>query len=233
MGFPYGAGGKTLPKAGRLGSGSFFPGKGHHASIDGNVFGANWDQPARANAASTGARFGDPNQALLSTTAVGRAANSPPNLAQYPRDSHFQTATYNKLSALASGSSGSGNDTSPVGIRQNKDIQPWEKTTFSIGRANIKRPPFRASGGVNNSFKQDTAFQRKQPKAVAKTPPPANFDTTKVHGAQRPAVGSFQVGHSGQMWGDPNQSFIAGVKNSTNGRVGFTRWSTVKRGAAG
>lgn len=243
MGFVYGAGGRTLPKAGILGGGAFYP-AGHHPSLQGNVFGANWDKPEIRSEVNHqyNKDFGAPTPSLIMYNA-GVARNNPTAMV-FPLDTHFQRATYRKLSMLTharADASGAYTGVEPTpGAQQ---VQLHELTTFVHGRVSHQRPPYRVSGGVNNSLPSDTAFQRRSaPKgAVRQKPQPQTAgDTSLYHGTKErlgTGISSFRVsshmsGSGGQLWGDPNQSFIAGRKNAINGRIGLGRWQVVKRGAA-
>jgi len=238
MGFVYGAGGRTLPKAGILGGGAFYK-AGHHPSKQGNVFGANWDAPLKLSQVQDDRSFGDPTPSLIQYNS-GRARNDATSQ-RFPLNTHFQRASYNKLSIMTharADASGAWVGVEPV--TQAQQTQLWETTCFVHGRVSVKRPAFRVTGGVNNSLKSDTAFQRRPPATRAKAQPQTAGDTSLYHGTRErlgEAISSYRVnshfsGTGGQLWGDPNQSFIAGRRQAVSGRVGMSRWAVKKRSAS-
>jgi len=229
-GFAYGAGGKTLPKAGRLGTGAFYP-SGHHASMNGNVFGPNWDTPDRGGATTSTPVFGASAnyQALASTTAVGRNP-ADATTQQFPRNTAYQTASYNKLSPLASGQGL--NSTSPRPTPTVMQLPLHERTTFVHGNVTVKRPPYRPSGGVNSALPSDTAFKRRPPKHIQKAPAVSARDTSLAGGRNFTfAMGNQKTLPSGHRVSLQQPTLIGNV--TAQPASGQSRWNTVKRGAAG
>lgn len=211
------AGGKTLPKKGRLGSGAYYPAG---VPIQGNVFGPNSEQqfkpgpPAERpfgspSNAGNGTQFGQ-NRA---TTGVGLAhPNSGFNkISQQPVVPPF---TYD----------GRGMQLSP--FEPNLVVQPHERNHLPTRKI---FGHFRTASGASRTLPSDTAFNRVPPAQRPMAPRPAQNFTLNLVRAKK--VGPSFMSRN-NMWQDPHQSFNAGKAN-INGEVGRGRWATVKRGAAG
>ena len=215
------AGGKTLPKKGRLGSGAYYP---NGVPIPGNVFGPNSvvrqrpvppaDRPfGSLSNAGNGTQFGQ-NRAMLG---VG---SSHPN-------SGFHTISQQPKVPAATMDGGTGVFQSPFGVHGTPVIQPQDRH-----RLHSKKPfdrHFKTVSGASRTLPSDTAFHRVPPQHLPPAPrPPQNYTLNLVRSK---AVGPSFVTMN-NLWMDPNQSFTNG-KINLSGDKGRGRWNTIKRGAAG
>lgn len=242
----YGAGGKTTPKAGRNGTGSYYPGGTpllHHV---GNVFpGMN---PAPQDFHET--KFGDPSRAGVATV-VGQ--NRVTSRGVHPNKSQYNTITNVLAPAMAVSSSNEQNNLQPVTPfgRGPALAMPHERNTNSASGTKKKPVPYRTVFGASKSMPTDSAFQhepnanyrhsvRQRPnsavEALKKSAPERTFARSSnplpVGGGvnrkqqHRTPPASF-VSH-GNNWNDPNNSFVGG--HTTTAGAGLGRWHTVKKG---
>jgi hypothetical protein len=257
----YGAGGKTVPKRGRLGTGSYWPKGTPIFRAPGNVFPQDenapnpftpgipgpqstpqrpilkWGQPSRAGIGTVAGRN-------LNTTTGENPITSPGNMSS--------TSQQPRIPSRVVSSPRDGNQ--PISPAVKPLQMPSERSNNSAESFHKKPSTYRMSSGAGRSMPVDTAFQhnptatnqqvqRAQPgfavEAVKKSAAittfaqmPANQPLRGgVKGPHRTPPASF-VSH-GNMWSDPNQSFISGRTQSTTGETGAGRWAMIKTGAAG
>jgi len=237
----YGAGGKTLPKRGRLGTGSYHPQGTPIFTQKGNVFpGIIVERPEFHETT-----FGDPSRAGVATV-VGQ--NRVRSLGTHPNKGFYNTATLPLAPAMAVSSEIEHNNLQPIPMSQVLLSMPHERNTNSASGTKKKPNPYRTAFGASMTMATDTAFE-KNPGAnykhtVRQKPQPA-IEAVKVHSRDGRSFGVDNYAHSpsatvsptkqnrtppasfvsrGNIWYDPNNSFIAGQ----DGGVG--RWHMVKRG---
>lgn len=254
----YGAGGKTTPKAGRNGTGSYYPNGTpllHHV---GNVFPGQHILPQDFTHLS----FGDPSRAGVSTVVGQNRVNS---RGIHPNKSQYNVATQVLTPALAVSSSNDTNNLQPVtplvsgtgpqgptsGAKQLGLAMPHERNTNSASGTKKKPNPYRTTFGASQSMPDDSAFVhqpnanyrhsvRPMPKsaveAIKKT---ASFRTFAhatnplpkgggVNPSQQHRTPPASFVSRNNMWSDPNNSFV-GSANTPAG-AGTGRWSIVKKG---
>lgn len=244
----YGAGGKTAPKQGRLGTGSYYP-RGTPLYIhSGNTFpGINVARPD-----FTALTFGDPSRAGVATV-VGQ--NRVQSRGVHPNKAHYNLSTQVLAPAMVVSSSNEPNNLNPVAPSRAILAMPHERNTNSASGTHKKPKVYRTAFGASSTMKTDTAFQRDpganythskytKPKgaveAVKKTAPvrtfarfanplPANGGlksmVSRSHHTPPPSFVS-----RNNNWYDPNNSFVAGKHSPGGADVGTGRWSTIKRG---
>lgn len=237
----YGAGGKTVPKPGRLGTGSYYP-KGTPLYLhNGNVFPGIEVQRPEFHQTS----FGDPSRAGVATV-VGQ--NRVQTKALHPNSSFYNTITLPLAPAMVVGSSNDETNLQPVSPRTVPLVMPHERNTNSASGTKKKPNPYRTAFGASSTMKSDTAFHKdsganykhsvrqrpnpsveavKQHSLVGRTFAQDAFDNSPSASdspikQKRTPPPSFQS--RGNIWYDANNSFIAGQ----DGGVG--RWAIVKRG---
>jgi hypothetical protein len=257
----YGAGGKTIPKKGRLGTGSYWP-KGTPIFLgEGNVFPQDENVPVPfvpgvPGTVSTPQRpaykFGTPSRAGIATVA-GR--NLTQTTGENPITSPGNMSSTSVIPLQQPRVVSSPRDGSQPIAPGVKPLQmPSERSNNSAESFHKKPSTYRMSSGAGRSMPVDTAFAHNPTatnKQVAKAQP--GFAVEAVHksattrtfaampvpgpkhggvkGPHRTPPASF-ISH-GQMWSDPNQSFIAGRTQTTTGDTGLGRWAVIKEGAAG
>jgi hypothetical protein len=238
----YGAGGKTVPKKGRLGTGSYYPGLGTPLyQHQGNIFpGINVEQFD-----SHQLTFGDPSRAGIATVVGQNRVQSEP---LHPNKQHYNIITEPLIPAMIVSSSNERNNLQPVSPKSASLSMPHERNTNSASGTKKKPNPYRTAFGASSTMASDTAFHKdpganykhsvrqkpnsaveavKRKSTVGRTFGIDNFDhspsavdsPTKQRRTPPPSFASH-----GNIWYDPNNSFIAGQ----DGGVG--RWSMVKRG---
>jgi hypothetical protein len=240
----YGAGGKTVPKAGRLGTGSYYPQGTPLYNHKGNVFpGINVKRPE-----FTQLGFGDPSRAgIANVVGQNRAATQ----GVHPNESQYNNATLVKTPALTVASTNDNNNLTPVPPSQGPLVMPHERNTNSASGTKKKPVVFRTAFGASQTMPNDTAFERKPNANYKHTrrphPAPAIEAVKKQAGTRtfaRPANPPSASGglknsqqhrtppasfvSRGNNWYDPHNSFIAG--HTTTAGKGVGRWSIVKRG---
>lgn len=105
-------------------------------------------------------------------------------------------------------------------------ITPTDRGTFFTLQTNV--PLIRTVGGANKSGpKSNTPFHPNPPKRLAPQVGGAQVETTKVVNSTKPPSFSSY----GNIWQDPNNSFIKGQPSAAGGGVGSGRWQTTKRSA--
>lgn len=242
----YGAGGKTVPKKGRNGTGSYYP-EGtpllHHR---GNVFpGIN---PIPPDFAQT--KFGDPSRAGIATVVGQNRVNS---RGTHPNKSQYNTITNVLAPAMAVSSSNEPNNLQPITPFGNHLglSMPHERNTNSASGTKKKPNPYRTAFGASEAMPDDGPFVqdpnanyrhtvRQRPgnaiEAVKKTasvrtfarqnnplPKGGGVNPRQQHRTPPPSFVS-----RGNLWYDPNNSFIAG--STTTAGSGTGRWGVVKKG---
>lgn len=241
----YGAGGKTVPKKGRLGTGSYYPAGTPLYLHSGNTFpGINVAKPEFHQLT-----FGDPSRGGIATV-VGQDRTKFPAL--HPNKAHYNTITLPLAPAMIVSSSNERNNLQPTAPRYAALSMPNERNTNSASGTKKKPLVYRTAFGASKTMPTDTAFQhnpnamykhsvRQKPnntiEAVKKVatdrtfarqpnPLPKSGGMDNSGQQHRTPPPSF-VSH-GQHWTDPHNSFIAG--KTTIAGAGVGRWSIVKTG---
>lgn len=237
----YGAGGKTIPKPGRLGTGSYFPQGTPLYLHRGNVFpGIEVSRPD-FNQLS----FGDPSRAGIATV-VGQNRSQSQSL--HPNKAHYNTITQPLNPAMVVASSNDNSNMQPVSPRKVTLVMPHERNTNSASGTKKKPNPYRTAFGASSTMASDTAFKknpganykhtvRQAPKSavegvkrsslIGRTFAQDSFDhspssvdsPTKQRRTPPPSFVS-----RNNQWNDANNSFLAGQYG------GVGRWAIVKRG---
>jgi hypothetical protein len=238
----YGAGGKTLPKKGRLGTGSYYPQGTPLYLHKGNTF------PGIQIPADVAPQisFGDTTRAAIATQAGQNRVRSK---ALHPNQPQYNTITQPLAPAMISSSANEKNNLHPVPPSRAVLTMPHERNTNSAAGVRKKPRTYRTVFGTSSSLAVDTAFVRNPDaqyirsgvskpgpatEAVKKSVPDRTFarvpNPLPVHDAQviprRTPPASFVS--RGNNWYDPNNSFING-HTSTAG-AGKGRWHVVKKG---
>jgi hypothetical protein len=239
----YGAGGKTLPKKGRLGTGSYYPTLGTPLfQHSGNAFaGINVERPEFIQLT-----FGNPSRAGVATV-VGQDRSQTEPI--HPNKAHYNINTQPHAPAMVVGSSNDRSNFQPVSPKMVTLSMPHERNTNSASGTKKKPNPYRTAFGASATMASDTAFHHDRNanyKHTVRKPPKSAVEGVKqrVDPSQR-TFGVDNVDHSpgsaspptkqrrtpppsfrsrGNQWYDANNSFIAGQ----DGGVG--RWTMVKRG---
>lgn len=242
----YGAGGKTTPKAGRNGTGSYYPGGTpllHHV---GNVFPGMIPVPQDFHEN----HFGDPSRAGVATVVGQNRVNS---RGIHPNKSQYNTATLIHVPAMAVPSSNEQNNLQPVSPfgRGPSLAMPHERNTNSASGTKKKPMPYRTAFGAGESMPTDSAFQhdpnanyrhtvrpapRSAVEAVKKTASVRTFARPSnplpksggVNPKQQHRTPPASFVSRGNNWYDPNNSFVS--NRSTPAGQGTGRWSVVKKG---
>jgi hypothetical protein len=240
----YGAGGKTTPKRGRLGTGSYWPQGTPVASHRGNVFpGVQVVRPDFPELA-----FGDTSRASIGTIA-GR--NQTRSAAFHPNQAHYNLSTLPLAPATVVSSAVDSNNLQPLPPSTAPLQMPHERNTNSASGTRKKPLTFRTVFGASKAMPTDSAFQA-QPAAMyrhtAKPKPGYAVEAVKKQDSNRtiarpynplPVSGGVRIPRRtppasfvshGNNWMDPNNSFIVGAHNSTSGALGAGRWHVVKKG---
>lgn len=243
----YGAGGKTTPKAGRNGTGSYYPQGTPLFLRNGNVFpGINPERPDFDQRT-----FGNPSRAAVATRS---GENRTATVGTHPNKSQYNVITLSLAPAMTVSSSADQSNlqpTTPYG--SNTLSMPHERNTNSASGTRKKPNPYKTAFGAAASMPNNGNFVD-QPNATSThtvRPRPASA-IEAVHrsvGASgrtfaqqtpegkpgtvasptkqpRTPVPSF-VSRS-NMWSDPNNSFVE--NQSTPAGTGTGRWSVVKKG---
>lgn len=241
----YGAGGKTTPKAGRNGTGSYHPAGTPLFLTKGNVFpGINPVQPDFHQTT-----FGDMSRASVATVVGQNRVNS---TGTHPNKAQYNTITLPLAPAETVSGIEDRNNLQPIPpFGHNALVMPHERNTNSASGTKKKPVPFRTAFGASKSMPTDSAFQhdpnanyghqiRQRPnsaveavKKVATTrtfvhvdnPLPVNGGVNPKQQHRTPPA-SFVT--KGNLWSDPNNSFIAG--QTTVAGNGAGRWEVVKTG---
>lgn len=243
----YGAGGKTTPKAGRNGTGSYYPMGTPLVQRKGNVFpGINVVPPDFHQT-----KFGDPSRAGISSV-VGQ--NRVLSQGIHPNKSAYNVSTQVLAPAMTVSSSNDRNNLQPTPpFGHNTLVMPHERNTNSASGTKKKPNPYKTVSGAAASMPNNGNFDdkpnvnsthtvRPRPASAVEavkrnigpssrtfaqhTPeakPGASTSPTKQH---RTPPASF-VSH-GNNWSDPNNSFVGGHNTPAGSGVG--RWSVVKKG---
>lgn len=240
----YGAGGKTVPKAGRLGTGSYYPQGTPLYRHRGNVFpGIHVQKPSFPQLS-----FGQPSRAgIANVVGQNRAATSP----LHPNQSHYNLSTQVLAPAMVSGSSNDYTNLQPLPPSNVTLAMPHERNTNSASGTKKKPVTFRTAFGASRTMPVDSAFQhnpnanykhtvRNRPlpahEAVKKTASERTFARPAnplpkgggVNPSQQHRTPPASFVSRGNLWYDPNNSFIAGHTTTSGSGVG--RWSIVKKG---
>jgi len=240
----YGAGGKTRPKPGRNGTGSYHPQGTPNYLRKGNVFpGIHPEQPT-----DNQLTFGDPSRAGISTV-VGQ--NRTTSKALHPNRMQYNVSTNVLAPAMTVGSSNDDTNLQPVNPARVTLAMPHERNTNSASGTKKKPATYRTAFGGSKTMPTDTAFEhnpnanykhtrRPNPRpaveALKKTDSVRTFarvsNPLPVSGGVNPRqqhrtpVASFLSRNNN--WGDANNSFIGGHTGIAGHGVG--RWSIVKKG---
>lgn len=236
----YGAGGKTQPKKGRLGTGSYWPDGTPLYHHPGNVFpGMHPEQPEFHQN-----NFGDPSRAGIASV-VGQ--NRVLTKGLHPNAQQYNVITLPLAPAMVVSSSNETKNLQPVPPSQAILSMPHERNTNSASGTKKKPQTYRTAFGASKSMPVDSAFVRnptgnykhsvrnkpkpaveavKKESLVGRTFAQAAHRPTSLVHQPRTAPPSFVS--RGNHWNDPHNSFIAG-HTTTAGR-GLGRWDTVKKG---
>lgn len=241
----YGAGGKTMPKRGRLGTGSYWPAGTPIFSVRGNTFSGM--EPLTSTPDETTTSFGEVSRAAISTQ-QGRL-NS---VAIHPNKGFYNTATIPKTPAMVPSTIVETNNLQPVSPKSAALQMPQERNTNSAGGTHKKGKTYKTTFGASKTMPTDSAFLRNQtamykhsakPKpgnaheavktfatsrTVARVEKPLPLSGGLVSGQQRTPPPSFVSRN--QLWQDPNNSFLAGTPSAGTLQTGTGRWSMVKMG---
>jgi hypothetical protein len=258
----YGAGGKTIPKRGRLGTGSYWPKGTPIALAPGNAFPQDENVPipfipgSMPGITSTPQfpvlNFGQPSRAGIGTVA-GR--NLTQTTGTNPITSPGNMSSTSVIPLTAARVVSSPRDGSQPIAPAVKPLQmPSERSNNSANSFRKKLSTYRMVSGAGRSMPVDTAFKH-NPTATAQQVPDVapgyaveavkksavnrTFGVVATNGAIRGGIkGPHRtppasfVSH-GNLWSDPNQSFYAGRTQVTSGETGASRWSTIKTSASG
>jgi hypothetical protein len=241
----YGAGGKTHPKKGRLGTGAYYPSGTPLYIHNGNVFpGIHVERPQFPQTT-----FGDPSRAGIATV-VGQ--NRVMSLALHPNKAQYNTITLPLAPAMVVSSSGDNNNHQPIAPSQSILTMPHERNTNSASGTRKKGLAFKTTFGAGQSMPTDSAFRhnpgamythKTKPKpgpaheavkvsvpnrTIARVPKPLPVSGGLRSAPNRTPPPSF-VSRS-NMWYDPNNSFVQGRVSAGGGGTGTGRWGVVKRG---
>lgn len=239
----YGAGGKTLPKRGKLGTGSYWPDGTPKYLHKGNVFpGIKVQRPSFPEI-----RFGETSRASISTIA-GR--NAVATLAIHPNKATYNTGTNNLAPATIQSSTVEQNNLQPVKPSDAKLQMPHERNMNSAPGVHKKGLPYRTAFGAGVAMPSDTAFERdpgsnykrmakpKATQAVEAVKKSASVRTFARPNKPLPVSGGLPRGQTrtppasfvshGQHWQDPHNSFVKGATTIAGRGVG--RWDTIKTG---
>jgi hypothetical protein len=254
----YGAGGKTVPKRGRNGTGSYWPKGTPIFNSAGNVFPQDENvsipfTPGTLGSVSVGSRpilkWGDPSRAGIGTVA-GRNLTKTNGMSPISSPGNMSSTSTQPLQqprVVSSPRDGS----QPIAPAAKPLQMPSERNHNSAESFHKKPSTYRMSSGAGRTMPVDTAFNHNpqatnqqvvQPQpgfaveAVKKSADSVTFakmpqSTPRrggIKGPHRTPPASF-VSH-GQLWSDPNQSFIAGRTQTTTGEQGHSRWGVVKQG---
>jgi hypothetical protein len=242
----YGAGGKTTPKAGRNGTGSYYPAGTPLIHRTGNVFpGFN---PEKQDFHQT--TFGDVSRASVAT-AFGQNRTGTRGI--HPNKSEYNVNTQVLAPAMTVSSMNDLNNlqpTTPFG--HNTLAMPHERNTNSASGTKKKPNPYRTAFGAAASMPNDGSFVDK-PQATyvhtVRNRPKSAIEAVKQHAVDgrtfaqqtpeskpgsspsptkqlRTPPASFVSRNN--VWSDPNNSFVGG--NNTPAGRGTGRWSVVKKG---
>jgi hypothetical protein len=237
----YGAGGKTHPKRGRNGTGSYYPQGTPLYQHAGNVFpGINVARPDFIQLT-----FGNPSRAGVASVVGQDRTQSQPI---HPNMAHYNLSTLPLAPAMGVGSSNDYTNLQPVSMKTEPLSMPHERNTNSASGTKKKPNPYRTAFGASTTMASDTAFHRdpganyrhstrpspksaiegtKRTSPVGRTFGVDNYDhspsSVNSPTKKRLTLTPSFVSH-GNIWYDANNSYIAGQ----DGGVG--RWSMVKRG---
>lgn len=244
----YGAGGKTTPKAGRNGTGSYHPEGTPLYLRKGNVFpGIN---PEQQDFHQT--TFGDVSRAAVATQAGSGSRVG--TRGTHPNKSQYDVNTLVLAPAMTVSSSNDRNNLQPTPpFGHNTLVMPHERNTNSASGTKKKPNPYRTVMGASSSMPNNGNFDDK-PNATAvhtvRNRPNSAVEAVKQNVG--PSARTFGVQHpepkpgssispikqhrtpppsfmsAGNIWSDPNNSFVAG--HHTPAGQGHGRWAVVKKG---
>lgn len=237
----YGAGGKTTPKKGRLGTGSYYPEGTPLYQHKGNVFPGIHVEPEDFHQTS----FGDQSRAGVATQA-GQPRNQTQGI--HPNKSQYNTITLPLAPATVPSSSNEANNLQPIPPSKEVLSMPHERNTNSASGTKKKPKTYRTAFGASRTMASDTAFQHDPGanyKHSVRQPPKPTVEAQKktatigrtfgqvknslpvrggVNPKQQNRTPPPSFASHGNIWYDANNSFISGQ----DGGVG--RWHMVKRG---
>lgn len=238
----YGAGGKTQPKRGRLGTGSYWPEGTPLYQHPGTVFpGIHPEQPDFIQIT-----FGDPSRAGIATV-VGQ--NRVQSKGTHPNVSQYNVITLPLAPAMVVSSSNERKNLQPVPPSKAILTMPHERNTNSASGTKKKPVPFRTAFGASKTMPVDSAFVRnaganykhsvrikppdakeavKQVALQGRTFAKADFRAPTVPLRTAPRVRPASFVSNGNHWFDPHNSFVKGA--TTIAGHGTGRWNTVKKG---
>ena len=246
MGQVYGAGGKTVPKKGRLGTGSYWPEGTPMFTRRGNTFPGIVVTRKDHNQNVFGR---DPSRAGIATVVGQNRTSTPPIMPLHPQ---YNLSTQVKAPAMVVSSSNEQNNLQPVAPANSVLSMPHERNTNSASGSKKKPHTYRTVFGASRTMPTDTAFQN-DPNAMylhtTRQRPNPTKEAVKVSATSRsfvrpanplPVSGGMQ--DSGQQhrtppasfvsrnnqWNDPHNSFQGG--HSTLAGPGVGRWQIVKHG---
>lgn len=233
----YGAGGKTVPKRGRNGTGSYYPGGTPLFLHKGNTFAG--IQVIQHDFAQL--TFGEQSRAAIATGQQNRVQSK----SMHPNLGHYNINTIPLCPAMVVGSSNDDTNLQPVNPARVVLVMPHERNSNSAeGRVSRKPQTYRTVFGASKTMPVDSAFQRDKStyKQKTKAPPKPAHEAVKVSTTTRTfakAKGPVlpQINHRtpppsfvsrGNQWFDPHNSFQAGATTLAGHGVG--RWGIVKKG---
>lgn len=242
----YGAGGKTTPKAGRNGTGSYHPEGTPLFLHRGNVFPGIVVGVPEANQLN----FGNPSRAGIASV-VGQDRSK--TKAIMPIATQYNLATLPLAPAMVVSSTNDNNNQQPISPKAVTLSMPNERNTNTASGGTKTPNTYRTVFGASSTMASDTAFNRK-PNAnyvrKTKAKPGNTVEAVKKQASTRtfarmdkplPVAGglgknalnrtpppSFMSRNN--LWQDPNNSFMAGRTSPGGNDTGTGRWSTVKRG---
>jgi hypothetical protein len=205
---------KTVPKAGRLATGTYTfgvsPVQDKHGR--GNVF-PRHDSPSFPTIMSGGTPSVSVGNVVNRDTINGTSFVSPiesqKNIATIPIKA--DATTYNGQLYRSMGFV--------------PEISPHERTVLSK-RKKQGAIQTKTQFGAAGDKRSDTPFHPQTTRVLPYLRPRASVDTSK-----HPAQPSFMTTHN--IWYDPNNSFQSNSISTGTKRTGFGRWGVIKRGAAG
>lgn len=240
----YGAGGKTLPKRGRLGTGSYWPQGTPLAIKKGNAFGV-LDGDAHQFPEIP---FGQQSRAGIATSTSNRVQTQ----ALHPNKATYNLSTQPLMAALVQSSVIDNANLTPIPQQDAKLVMPHERNANSAQVTHKKPLTYRTVFGASKTMAVDTAFDRDpeaQYRRQARPDPKPATDGVFHNVAERsfarvtkplPVAGGLAKSANprtpppsfyshGQQWYDPHNSFIKGATTASAGH-GTGRWNVVKKG---
>lgn len=225
-------GGKTFPKRGRLGSGSYFPNPDQGASeqIRGNIFGPNQSALARTTSIGAARLFGTRSNAGNGTMPIDSRLSLGVG-AVHPNAGFHPVSNQNRAPAMQIDGY-SKEFQSPFMSNTHPELRPATVVQPQTRNQLMHKKAIRTHhtvSGASRFMPVDTAFRRTHPPEKPRPMNPPQLNALHIQRTTKPP--SFTSRQ--QLWYDPNNSFQKGIINPIAGGVGKGRWHVIKRGAAG